>query len=291
MPRLQRKSFARPDRVRALGTGHIETVDLDEAVVGRVTLPPGWRWATDVQPVVGTSSCEVRHVSFAISGRLHVLMDDGTEMDIDAGDVHEIPPGHDAWVVGDEPYLAVEWANSGRYGEAPDASGERVLATILFTDIVDSTAVLGRVGDAAWRTLIVEHNARLRRQLDAHRGREVTTTGDGILAIFDSPARAVRCAAAIDPAVEDLGLRVRAGAHTGEVEIVAGSPRGFAVHAAARIAALAGAGEVLVSATTRDLLEGSDLAFDDRGDHELKGIGGSRRVFALIRPLSPVRPA
>ncbi len=270
--------------MRALGSGRIETVDLDETVVGRVTLPPGWRWATDVQPVVGTSSCEVRHVSFAISGRLHVLMDDGTEMDIDAGDVHEIPPGHDAWVVGDEPYLAVEWANSGRYGEAPDASGERVLATILFTDIVDSTAVLGRVGDAAWRTLIVEHNARLRRQLDAHRGREVTTTGDGILAIFDSPARAVRCAAAIDPAVEDLGLRVRAGAHTGEVEIVAGSPRGFAVHAAARIAALAGAGEVLVSATTRDLLEGSDLAFDDRGDHDLRGIPGRRHLFALVRP-------
>jgi class 3 adenylate cyclase len=283
MPRLQRKSFARPDRVRALGRGQIETVDLDEAVVGRVSLPPGWRWASDVQPVVGTASCEVRHVSFAISGRLHVVMDDGTEMDIDAGDVHEIPPGHDAWVDGDVPYVAIEWANSGRYGEAPDASGDRVLATILFTDIVDSTAVLGRVGDAAWRTLIVEHNERLRRQLDVHRGREVTTTGDGFLAIFDSPARAVRCAAAMDPAVEDLGLRVRAGAHTGEVGIVAGSPRGMAVHAAARIAALAGAGEVLVSATTRDLLEGSDLTFEDRGDHELKGIPGPRRLFALVR--------
>ena len=283
MPRLQRKSFARPDRVRPLGSGRLEAVDLDETVVGRVTLPPGWRWATDVQPVVGTTSCEVRHVSFAISGRLHVVMDDGTEMDIDGGDVHEIPPGHDAWVVGDEPYVAIEWANSARYGESPDDAGERILATILLTDLVDSTAHLGRVGDAAWRTLIVEHNARLRRQLDIHRGREVTTTGDGFLAIFDSPARAVRCAAAMGPAVDDLGLRVRAGAHTGEVGIVAGSPRGLAVHAAARIAALAGPGEVLVSATTRDLLEGSDLEFEDRGFHELKGIAGARRVFALVR--------
>jgi class 3 adenylate cyclase len=210
-------------------------------------------------------------------------MDDGTEMDIDGGDVHEIPPGHDAWVVGDEPYVAIEWANSARYGESPDDAGERILATILLTDLVDSTAHLGRVGDAAWRTLIVEHNARLRRQLDIHRGREVTTTGDGFLAIFDSPARAVRCAAAMGPAVDDLGLRVRAGAHTGEVGIVAGSPRGLAVHAAARIAALAGPGEVLVSATTRDLLEGSDLEFEDRGLHELKGIAGARRVFALVR--------
>ena len=283
MPRLQRKSFARPDRVRPLGSGRLEAVDLDETVVGGVTLPPGWRWATDVQPVVATPSCAVSHVSFAIRGRLHVVMDDGTEMDIDGGDVHEIPPGHDAWVVGDEPYVAIEWANSARYGESPDDAGERILATILLTDLVDSTAHLGRVGDAAWRTLIVEHNARLRRQLDIHRGREVTTTGDGFLAIFDSPARAVRCAAAMGPAVEDLGLRVRAGAHTGEVAIVAGSPRGLAVHAAARIAALAGPGEVLVSATTRDLLEGSDLEFEDRGLHELKGIAGARRVFALVR--------
>jgi len=283
MPSLQRKSFTRPDRVRALGGGRLEAVDLGETVVGLVTLPPGWRWSTDVQPVVGTRSCEVRHVAYALSGRLHFRMDDGTEMDVDAGDVHEIPPGHDAWVVGDVTYTGIEWANSARYGEAPDTAADRVLATILFTDLVDSTAILGRVGDAAWRTLIVEHNARLRRQLDLHRGREVMTTGDGFLAIFDSPDRAVRCAAAMGPALEDLGLRVRAGAHTGEISIVGGHPRGLAVHAAARIAALADADEVLISGTTRDLLEGSDLAFEDRGMHELKGIPGPRRLFALVR--------
>jgi class 3 adenylate cyclase len=283
MPRLQRKSFARPDRTRALGSGRLETVDLDEAVVGQVSLPPGWRWSTDVQPVVGTPSCAVRHVSYAMSGTLHVRMDDGTEMDIKAGDVHEIPPGHEAWVVGDDPYVAIEWANSARYGESPEETGDLTLATILFTDIVDSTSVLGRVGDRAWRMLIVEHNARLRRLLDQHRGREVATTGDGFMAMFDSPARAVLCAAAMDAAVEDLGLRVRAGAHTGEVVVVAANPRGLAVHAAARIAAVAGAGEVLVSATTRELLEGSELVFEDRGLHELKGIPGPRRIFALVR--------
>src|SRR6476619_728357 len=135
VPRLQRKSFATPDRVRELGSGRLTTVDLDEACVGQVVLPPGWHWASDVRPVGGTASCEVRHVSYALSGRLHVRMDDGTEMDIDGGDVHEIPPGHDAWVVGDVPDSAVAWANSARYGESHDASDERVLATILFTDI------------------------------------------------------------------------------------------------------------------------------------------------------------
>jgi class 3 adenylate cyclase len=119
----------------------------------------------------------------------------------------------------------------------------------------------------------------------------VTTTGDGFMATFDGPARAVRCAASMGPAVADLGLRIRAGLHTGEIEYVAGSPRGLAVHAAARIAALAGPDEVLLSATTRELVEGSDLAFEDRGDHELKGLAGSRRVYALIPTVSPARPA
>jgi class 3 adenylate cyclase len=199
-----------------------------------------------------------------------------------AGDVHEIPPGHDAWVVGDEPFVSVEWASSNVYGLPLDDLGERTLATILFTDIVDSTATLTRIGDRAWRELLLQHNARLRKQLDVFRGREVATTGDGVVAMFDGPARAVRCAASIGPAVADLGLWIRAGLHTGEVELVAGNPRGLAVHAAARIAALADADEVLLSATTHDLLEGSELVFEDRGSHELKGLAGARRVYALV---------
>jgi class 3 adenylate cyclase len=281
MPRLQRKSFAKPDRGRALGSGTLELVDLDETAVGRVFLPPGWRWSIDVRPSVQTESCQTRHVSYAMSGTLHVVMGDGTEMDVGAGDVHEIPPGHDAWVVGDDPYIAIEWASSGSYGESMEELGERVLATVLFTDIVDSTASLARMGDLRWRRLILEHNARLRAQLDRFRGREVTTTGDGFLALFDAPARAVRCAAAIGPAVADLELQVRAGLHTGEIEMVGGNARGLTIHAAARIAALAGPNEVLVSRTTHDLVEGSGLTFDDRGTHEFKGIAGSREVFAL----------
>ncbi|HEX5824145.1 MAG TPA: adenylate/guanylate cyclase domain-containing protein [Candidatus Limnocylindrales bacterium] len=287
MPRLQRKSFARPDRARILGSGRVELVDLDETVVGRVTLPAGWRWSIDVQPAVQTSSCQTRHVSYAISGTLHVVMDDGTELDIRGGDIHEIPPGHEAWVVGDEPYVAVEWANSATYGQPIDDLGDRTLATVMFTDIVDSTATLARIGDAQWRRLLLEHNARLRGKLDQFRGREVATTGDGFVAIFDAPARAVRCAAAIGPAVADLDIRIRAGLHTGEIEFVAGSPRGLTVHAAARIAALAGPGEVFVSGTTRDLVEGSGLAFDDRGAHELKGIVGPRQIFALHSTTDP----
>ncbi len=283
MPRLQRKSFDRPDRLRRLGAGRLEIVDLDETTVGRVDLPPGWRWSVDVRPVVGTASCQTRHVAYTIAGTLHVAMDDGTELEVVAGDAHEIPPGHDAWVVGDETYVSIEWANSGLYGQSLEELGDRILATILFTDLVDSTATLSRLGDRRWREVLLEHNARLRGLLDEFRGREVTTTGDGFMALFDAPARAVRCAAAMSPAVADLGLRLRAGLHTGEIEIVAGNPRGVAVHAAARVAALAGPDEVLLSGTTRDLVEGSDLAFEDRGDHELKGIAGPRRVYALIR--------
>jgi class 3 adenylate cyclase len=282
MPRLQRKSFARPDRVRALGSGRLDLVDLDETAVGRVTLPAGWRWSTDVQPLAGTASCEIRHVAFTISGTLHVQMDDGTELDIRAGDAHEIPPGHDAWVVGDEPYVSVEWASSSLYGQTSEELGDRMLATILFTDIVDSTATLADVGDVRWRTIILEHNKRLRRQLDAFRGREITTTGDGFVALFDAPVRAVRCAVALDPAVGDLGLRLRAGLHTGEIEIVGGNARGLAVHAAARIAGLAGPGEVLISATTHDLLEGSGMRFEDRGRHSLKGLSTERQVYAVV---------
>jgi class 3 adenylate cyclase len=290
MPRPLRKSFERPDRARALGAGRLEIIDLDETIVGRVTLPAGWRWSKDVLPAVGTPSCQLRHVAYTISGTLRVLMDDGTELDVGAGDAHEIPPGHDAWVVGDETYVSIEWASSGLYGQSMDELGDRVLATILFTDIVDSTASVERLGDARWRQILLEHNARMRTQLDHFRGREVTTTGDGILAVFETPMRAVMCAAAMGPAMTDLGISIRAGLHTGEIELVAGNPRGVAVHAAARIAALAGPDEVLLSGTTRDLLEGAGLAFEDRGTHEFKGLATPRRVFALVRAVRTELP-
>jgi class 3 adenylate cyclase len=285
MPRLQRKSLSAPDLVRAFPFGHVDVVNLDETSVARFTWEPGWRWSKDVAPVVQTTSCQNRHVGYVISGVLHVLMDDGTELEIRAGDAFEIPPGHDAWVVGDEVWDTVEFTSAAVFGVTPDEN-ESVLATILFTDIVDSTATLSQIGDASWRRLVLQHNQIMRTELDRFRGREMGTTGDGFLALFDGAARAVRCANAMTRAAAELEIRIRAGLHTGEVAIAGGQARGLAVHAAARVSALASPGEVLVSSTTHDLLDGSGLSFVSRGDHELKGLVGARTIYAL-EPTGP----
>jgi class 3 adenylate cyclase len=161
------------------------------------------------------------------------------------------------------------------------STGDRELATILLTDLVGSTEKARSLGDTGWATLLARHNEVVRRQLEQFSGEEIDTAGDGFLAVFDGPARAIRCALAIRKGLRTLGLDVRAGVHTGEVEQRPGDkPRGIAIHACARIMALAGAGEVLVSSTTRDLVAGSGLEFADRGEHELRGIDGMRRIFA-----------
>jgi class 3 adenylate cyclase len=161
------------------------------------------------------------------------------------------------------------------------ARAEPVLATVLFTDLVGSTARAGQLGDEDWRHLLAEQEALVRHQLEAQRGREIKTTGDGFLATFDSPARAVRCARAIRDGTRRLGLDVRAGIHTGECEFARGDITGIAVHLAARVLDVAAPGEVLVSSTVRDLLLGSGLSFEARGRHELKGIEGEWQLFAL----------
>jgi len=155
-----------------------------------------------------------------------------------------------------------------------------MLATVVFTDLVDSTARLSALGDERWQALLAEHQAVVRRHLEAFRGREVKTTGDGFLATFDSPARALKCALAIRAGVEALGLEIRAGIHTGECEVLKGDVSGIAVHLAARVLGAAAPGEVLVSGTVRDLLLGSELHFEDRGRHKLKGIEGEWQLFA-----------
>jgi class 3 adenylate cyclase len=166
-------------------------------------------------------------------------------------------------------------------GVRPVSTSDRVLATILFTDLVGSTERAHVLGDAAWATLVATHNEAVRRELVRYSGEEVDTAGDGFLALFDGPARAIRCGLAIRDRLRGLELDVRAGVHTGEVERKVGDkPRGIAVHVGARIMSLAGAGDVFVSSTTRDLVAGSGLEFEDRGEHELKGIEGRRRVFA-----------
>jgi class 3 adenylate cyclase len=169
-------------------------------------------------------------------------------------------------------------------GSRGAAESERALATILFTDIVGSTEKAAELGDRGWRQLLERHDAAVRRQLSLHRGREVKTMGDGFLATFDGPARAIRCAAAVRDEVAGLGIEVRAGIHTGEVELIGDDVGGMAVNIGARIGALADPGEVLVSSTVRELVVGSGLEFADRGVRTLKGAPGEWRLFAIDSP-------
>ena len=192
----------------------------------------------------------------------------------------ELPGEDHLWVVGDEDALldeVEEFLVGSRRGSEP----ERALATVLFTDIVGSTERAAALGDRAWRQLLERHDAAVRRQLDLYRGREVKTMGDGFLATFDGPARAIRCARALQEEIARLGLEVRAGIHTGEVELIGDDVGGMAVNIGARIGALAGSGEVLVSSTVRELVVGSGLEFADRGIKTLKGAPGEWRLFAV----------
>ncbi len=279
--RLQRRRFSEPSDVRTIPRGRIEVVELDDTVVGRMTYEPGWRWSVDVRPIAGTDTCQYHHLGVTISGTVRAQMADGTELEIGPGDVFEIPPGHDAWVVGDEPWVSVDFEAMRTYGKQGDVRDERILASIVFTDIVDSTRRASDLGASRWRDLVGEHNRKAAMAIDRHRGQLVMTTGDGVLAQFDGAERAVRGAAAIRDAARDLGLEIRAGVHTGEVQTVAGDVRGIAVHTAARIMAAAGSGEVLVSATVMDLLDGSELNFEDAGIHELKGLDRARQLYRL----------
>ena len=170
-----------------------------------------------------------------------------------------------------------EFLTGTRHEREPD----RMLATVMFTDIVDSTQRAADMGDRHWRDLLERHDQLFRRALERHRGREIKRTGDGFLATFDGPARAIRCAASITEAVEELGLELRAGLHTGECEVMSDDLGGLAVHIAARVMSYADAGEVLVSSTVKDLVVGSGIDFEDRGTHDLRGVPGDWRLFRV----------
>jgi len=176
--------------------------------------------------------------------------------------------------------LVEEFLTGGRAARPVEI--DRVLATVLFVDVVDSTARLAAMGDRKWRELLDAFRAALRRELERYRGREVNTRGDDVLATFDGPARAIACAHAIGRAARDLGIDARAGLHTGEVELQGDDIAGIAVHIGARVAALAGAGEVLVTSTVRDLVAGSGLDFAERGCHELKGVPGEWMILEAL---------
>jgi pimeloyl-ACP methyl ester carboxylesterase len=178
-----------------------------------------------------------------------------------------------------ERFLRGLWTDGGWEESEPD----RVLATVLFTDIVGASERAAVLGDSAWRALLERHHELARRQLTRFRGKEVDTAGDGFFASFDGPARAIRCACAISEAVAELGVEIRAGVHTGECELIDGKVAGIAVHTGARVAAEAAPGEVLVSGTVKDLVAGSGVGFADRGSRELKGIPGEWRLYAVER--------
>jgi class 3 adenylate cyclase len=198
----------------------------------------------------------------------------------------ELPPGDPPlWALDQEETLALTrefLTGAWEAGAWEAAEPDRVLATLLFTDIVRSTERAAELGDAGWRDLVQRHHALVRQELVRFRGRELDTAGDGFFASFDGPARAVRCACAIAERVPELGIDIRAGLHAGECELIDGKMAGLAVHIGARVAATAAPGQVLVSSTVRDLVAGSGIAFEERGEHELKGIPGSWTLHAVV---------
>ncbi|HVM29630.1 MAG TPA: adenylate/guanylate cyclase domain-containing protein [Candidatus Limnocylindrales bacterium] len=282
MARLQRRHFDTSDDIRQIPNGRIEVVELGDRVIGRIRYEPGWRWSIDVKPIAGTQSCQFHHVGFTASGRLRVQMQEGIELEIGPGEVFEIPPGHDAWVVGDEPWVSIDFEAMRAYARSEPSSGQPVLASILISDIVESTARAVALGPARWRDVLGRHNEIAERVIDQGGGRLVKTTCDGAIGIFDSAERAVRTALRLTGAMAALQLEIRAGVHTGEVQLADGDVRGLAVHTAARVVETAGHGEVVVSSTVRDLLESTDLEFEAHGEHQLKGLPGERRLFHVI---------
>jgi pimeloyl-ACP methyl ester carboxylesterase len=237
------------------------------------------------------AAIDVRHVLPTIHvPTLIIHRKDERTLDVEQGRylAREIPnsryvelPGvdHLPWVGDQDAILdeVEEFLTGMRRGPEPD----RVLATVLFTDIVGSTEHVARIGDRRWRDLLDSYYAQVRRELVRFRGREIDTAGDGVLATFDGPARAIRCACEIGGAMRSLGIEVRSGLHTGEVEIMGANVGGIAVHIGARVAAQANPGEVLVSSTVKDLVAGSGIEFDDRGLHALKGVPEQWRLFAV----------
>jgi class 3 adenylate cyclase len=234
----------------------------------------------DVRPILGAVGCPTlvmhrsgdrlvrpamgRHLAENIPGSRYVELE-GPDHLIFAGDTERLVDELEELVAG------------SRGAHEPD----RVLATVLFTDIVDSTSTASRLGDAAWRGLLERHDEIVRRQIELYGGREIKTLGDGFLATFEGPARALRCADAIRDRLAAEGIEVRAGVHTGEVELIGGDIGGMAVNIGARVADAAGAGEVLATSTVKDLVVGSGIQFDDRGVHELKGVPGEWHLLCL----------
>jgi class 3 adenylate cyclase len=281
MPDPAYKSLESPDETIDFPGATAHLVEIGDLTIAELITQPGWRWSTNNRPIVGGDWCQARHVGVIVSGRLGVRMLDGTEFELGPSVAFDVPPGHDAWTVGDEPCVQIEWAGMRAWAGFPTGIRSRVLGTLLFTDLVASTETAGALGDSRWRELLSTHFEAARAELERYGGREVKTTGDGMLALFDGAARALHGAAAIRRAAGHQGLEIRAGVHVGEVELVGTDVRGISVHETARIMASAGADEILLSDLTRSLAGASDLAYEDRGVHVLKGLDGEWHLWAL----------
>ena len=275
------RSLAKPDEVMEFPKVTVRVVDLGDITVGHFVHEPGWSWRECIQPRVGGEWCQARHLGMIISGRLGVEFPDGTKLEIGPEDVFDIPPGHNGWVIGDEPLVQIEWAGIRAFAGFPTGIHSRSLVTLLFTDLVDSTAMAAQMGLTRWRELLSRHFEAARVELERYRGREVDTTGDGLLATFQAPLPALHCAVAIQRVARAEGLEVRAAVHVGEVELVGRGIRGVAVHEAARIMGQAESDEILVSETAR-MFAGADVAFEDRGVRALRGLDGEWRLSRFV---------
>lgn len=276
----RRKNVGEPDETIHAPLTEVALVKMGDLTVGRMIQEPGWRWSVHMKPRVGTEWCQSRHIGYVVSGHLHLDWEDGSSMDVRPGDVFDAPPGHDAMVVGDEPFEALSWEGL-RTWATPIGVGDRVLLTVVVTDLVGSTQVAAELGDRVWNDLLAKHNEAVRSAIANHRGREVATTGDGFLATFDGPARAIRFAGEVRDLASALGLAVRVGVHTGEVDVIGHDVRGLAVHEASRIAGVADPGGILASEVTRALASGSGIGFGAPVQHRLKGIEGVRTLYPV----------
>ena len=280
MSRIEVRDLGEPEAVSTYQLGATYQVRLAGTVVSHHFLQPGWSWEEHAQPEVGTASCELYHRGVVLRGRMGVRTDDGEEVVIGPNQVFDLPPGHLTWVEGDEELEMLDWAGGAGFDVQPGESA-RVMATILFTDMVGSTALAREAGDAAWKRTVAMHDDVVRTVLVRFGGREIETAGDSFLIVFDGAERAIRCGLALVEALAAISVPIRVGIHSGEVAPTAERIRGVAVHAAARILGEARSGEVLVSGTTRDLAEGATgLAFEPRGRYRLKGLEREHDLFA-----------
>jgi class 3 adenylate cyclase len=273
------RRFDDADEHREFEEGSLDLVSIAGVTFGRETLRPGWCWSKHVRPIADTERCEFHHVGYQVSGRWIVEDRDGVQQEVGPGDVFDTPPGHDSWVVGDEPCVTIDFQGIADW--AVRGPSLRTLTTVLFTDIVASTETIARIGDTAWRKLKAQYDEQVSIALANHGGALVDTSGDGALARFGSPAAAVRGAQAIVASGDRIGLPTRAGVHTGEVELKENAVTGMTVHVGARVMAQAAAGEVLVTSTTRDLTIDSGFEFVEKGTYELKGVTGARTLYTL----------